>query len=89
MNLLLDFRIDHDLGSHPVWAGEAWRGAEQATDQRPFRVNLAAILAQVRAAVIGKGRRMRCLALDRKPRHLIGRSGDRPAAVVATGFALK
>jgi len=89
MDLSFDFRIDHNLGAHTIWTGKAWRGAKQAADQRPFCIDLASSLAQVRATEIGKGRRMRLFALNGEPGHFIGRGGYRPAAVVTAGLAGK
>ena len=70
VNLLLGARIDHVHGPGAVGARQARRGAEQATDQRPLRVYLAAVLAQMRATEFGERAIMFGFGLDRQTRHL-------------------
>jgi hypothetical protein len=89
VNLPFNSRIDHDLGPHAIRTGESWRCAEQTADQWTFRVDLASIVTQVRAAQIGERRLMFFVVFDWKPCHLFGRGGHRPAAVMTSGFALK
>lgn len=79
--------IDHRFRTHAAWAREAWGGAEQATDQRPFTVHRTAMLAQVRTTEFGEGGIANGVALDRQPGHLFGGRGDRAATIVATRHA--
>lgn len=61
----LDVRRDHLLGTATIRAGQLRGGAEQSTDQRAFRIDLAPIDAQMRAAQVGERSVVLCFALNR------------------------
>ena len=87
MNLFFGALIDHVHRPLSVRAQQTWRGAEQSADQRALVVDLAAVLAQMRAAQLGEGGIMLGLGLHRQPRHFGGRCGHRSAAIVAADDA--
>ena len=69
MDLLLYARLDQYFGSLTIRAGKAWRGSEQAADQRALGVNLAALRTQVGATEIGQRRLMFRSAFERQLSH--------------------
>ncbi len=49
VNIYFNRRLDPIFRPPPVWAGEFGRGSKEATDKRPFAVNLTAFFAQMDA----------------------------------------
>jgi ribonuclease HII len=89
VDMLLYSRVYHHLRPLAIRTGKSWRRSEQTADQRTFCINLASLVAKVRATQIGKRRFMLLVAFDRQPCHLFGGCGYRAAAVMTTGFALE
>lgn len=89
VNLRFDALINHVLGAAAVRAGNARRGAEKAADQRALGINFTALRAQMRAIQIGECSLVNRRTFYRQARHFFGRSGDRPAAIMAARDALE
>ena len=89
MNPFLDLRCDHRLRPPAMGAGQSRCGPEQAADQRPFPIDLAPGVSQVRTTQRRQRRLVHCLALDRQPSHLFAGGRHRPAAVMTAGNAFE
>jgi len=70
VNFLFGSGIDHVHRALAIGARQSGRGPEQAADQRALVINLAALLAEINAIVIGQGSLMLSIGFNRKPCYL-------------------
>lgn len=89
----VDFRfdlwVDHHVRTPATRTRKARSGSEQATNQWPLRVGIAAKVGQVRTTPCRKGPRMLGITLDRQPGHFLGRSCHGATAIMASRDACK
>lgn len=85
--LLLSSCIDHVHGPHTVRAEQTRGRAEKSADEGALRINLATMLAQMRAAQLGQRGSMFSFGLDWQSGHFFRRGSDGTAAIVATDNA--